>query len=179
MTLLRIEISLTLPSGANLREHWATKAKRVKAQRNAVILCRHGGAFLPAIAATTRGEALVCLLTRIAPRRLDSDNLAFAFKAIRDQIAEELGVNDGSDAVEWLYAQESGKAAIRVEIHAHTFRSTTARLAQFAPTTPDLNQLAAEPPHPKRHRASCPVCFGDSSSGHAPSCLALAAREGA
>ena len=118
MTLLRVEIPMALPSGANLREHWATKAKRVKAQRNAVVLVRHGGAFLPAIAATTRGEVLVCLMVRVAPRRLDSDNLAYAFKAVRDQIAEELGVNDGSDAVQWLYAQESGKAAIRIAIHA-------------------------------------------------------------
>ncbi len=115
MSLLRVEIPLHIPSVANLREHWSTKAKRTKSQRNAVVLARHGGGFLSAIAAITRGEPLVCTLTRIG-RKLDDDNLASAFKAVRDQVAEELGVDDGSDAVAWRYAQEKGKAGIRIEI---------------------------------------------------------------
>lgn len=114
MILARIEIPMKLPSAGNLHEHWRTRASRVKSQRGAVMLFRRR--FLEAIAATMRGKALVCLLTRIGPRKLDSDNLAFAFKAIRDQIAEELGINDGSDAVEWKYAQAKGPASIRIEI---------------------------------------------------------------
>ncbi len=83
--------------------------------RGAVMLVRNRGNFLTAIAATTRGEPLVCTLTRIG-RKLDDDNLASAFKAVRDQVAAELGVDDGSDAVAWRYAQERGPAGIRIEI---------------------------------------------------------------
>ena len=39
MTLLRIEIPMLLPSGANLREHWRVRAKRVAAQRGYVKAC--------------------------------------------------------------------------------------------------------------------------------------------
>jgi len=51
--------------------------------------------------------ALPCIvrLIRIGPRRLDDDNLASGFKGIRDQIARELGVDDGSDLVRFEYDQ--------------------------------------------------------------------------
>ena len=40
------------------------------------------------------GAALVVTLTRVSPRALDSDNLAYAFKAVRDEVAAYFGVND-------------------------------------------------------------------------------------
>jgi len=58
-------------------------------------------------------------LTRIALRVLDTDNLASGLKAVRDGVADALGVNDGSSRIEWRYAQERGKPgeyAVRVEI---------------------------------------------------------------
>jgi hypothetical protein len=42
-------------------------------------------------------------LTRFATRKLDDDNLAAAFKAFRDGIADALGINDGGSAVTWRY----------------------------------------------------------------------------
>ncbi len=124
-TLLTVEIPMALPSVANLREHWATKAKRVKKQRDVVklalkILRPHGlviGHVVEAIAAATRGEQLIVTLTRIG-RKLDSDNLASAFKAVRDQVAAELGIDDGSDAIGWHYVQAKGPAGIRIEVSA-------------------------------------------------------------
>lgn len=58
---------------------------------------------------------------RIAPRPLDEgDNLPSAFKAMRDELAKRLGVNDDRKApVTWLYAQERGAPktyAVRVEM---------------------------------------------------------------
>lgn len=44
-------------------------------------------------------------LTRIAPRALDDDNLAYAFKGVRDSIAKCLGVDDRDPRVSWDYAQ--------------------------------------------------------------------------
>ncbi len=48
-------------------------------------------------------------LTRIAPRRLDSDNLAFAFKGVRDGIAAVLGVDDGGGGPVWIYDQRKAR----------------------------------------------------------------------
>ena len=45
-------------------------------------------------------------LTRLAPRKLDSDNLAGSMKAVRDGIAEALEINDGDEsAAVWEYGQ--------------------------------------------------------------------------
>jgi len=52
---------------------------------------------------------VVVHLVRAAPRRLDSDNLARAFKAVRDQVAAQLGLaSDADPRVAWLYEQERG-----------------------------------------------------------------------
>ena len=48
-------------------------------------------------------------LTRIAPRRLDDDNLASGFKATRDGVADWLGIDDGAKRLEWRYAQRKGR----------------------------------------------------------------------
>ncbi len=118
--LLWVEIPMRLPSTANLREHWSAKAKRAKAQRQAVALAlkshnlRQG--VLDGIAEQTRGGQLLVRFTRISPRKLDSDNLAIAFKHCRDQVAEHFGTDDGSDQWDWAYAQEPGHPAIRIEV---------------------------------------------------------------
>lgn len=91
--------SATLPlrivSVANCREHWAVKAKRTKAHR------------LAALALSVSGFPLPCVvwLTRLAPRKLDDDNLVAAFKALRDGIADRLGVADNDERVTFRYAQ--------------------------------------------------------------------------
>ena len=56
-------------------------------------------------------------LTRLAPRRLDSDNLAGSCKHIRDGIADWFGVDDGDARYQWAYAQEKSKEyGVRVTI---------------------------------------------------------------
>lgn len=93
-------ISITLPlkieSVSNKREHWAVKAKRTKAHRMAAIHIKK--------------HPIPCVVTmiRIAPRKLDTDNLQSAFKALRDGIADRLGVKDNDHRVRWDYAQEQG-----------------------------------------------------------------------
>lgn len=95
-------------SEANGRDHWGTKRRRVKKQRQDVaLLVRHHN--LPC----------VVTLTRVAPRVLDDDNLRSALKAIRDGIADRLGVSDRDPLVRWDYAQAKGKVreyAVRIEI---------------------------------------------------------------
>lgn len=90
--------------------HWSVVAKRRKVERFAtrVAMCMateaHRG---EAFAAMANAKAWIITLTRIAPSRgLDSDALPASMKAIRDQIATELGFLDDSDPrLTWRYEQ--------------------------------------------------------------------------
>lgn len=95
---------LKIVSEANCRDHWRVKAKRVKAHR----ITAHS-MLRVAFGASGWAAPLVITLTRIGPRDLDTDNLAGGFKAVRDGIADWLGINDGDKAVTWNYTQERGK----------------------------------------------------------------------
>ena len=117
-----ITIPMELPSAANLREHWAAKAKRVKAQRTKVqwALAYRDREMLELHAALARGQLLDVAFVRVAPRALDDDNLASAFKAIRDELAKQLGTHDGPKGpLRFRYSQEHaapGVAMVRVSV---------------------------------------------------------------
>ena len=111
MITIAVQLKKPLPSMANERLHWAMKAARVKQQRQQAALYLQVCAG-PRIASLARLVArqpvtLRCVLTRVAPRKLDGDNLQHAFKAIRDEVAKTLGLDDGSPRWTWLYAQQS------------------------------------------------------------------------
>lgn len=108
MTPFTTTIPLRLESLLNMRLGFRKKAKLVKE-------LRAWGVVVPL------GMPVPCtvLLTRIAPRKLDDDNLQGAFKPLRDGIADRLRVNDGGAQVSWLYSQESGRPreyAVRITI---------------------------------------------------------------
>lgn len=98
----------------------SAKSRRVKKQR--------GLAQLMVNAQTTRAqrEALSqgcsCRLVRVAPRLLwdVSESCPSALAAVRDGVADALGVDDRDMAtgglVAWSYAQEKGPYGIRVEL---------------------------------------------------------------
>ena len=98
---MTITIPIRLVSVANVREHWAKRAARAKEHRAlANLFCRlERPTPLPV---TVR-------IARISPRPLDDDNLRSACKALRDGIADALGVDDRSPLVTWEYEQERGK----------------------------------------------------------------------
>ncbi|MDP1543175.1 MAG: hypothetical protein Q8L99_08500 [Polycyclovorans sp.] len=99
-------LPLRIQSAANLREHWAVRSKRVKSERLAALAL-----------SITLPLPVVVTLTRIAPRPLDDDNMIGGFKALRDGIADRLGVADNDPRVKWTYGQERGKRyAVRVEV---------------------------------------------------------------
>lgn len=113
--LLKLEAPIRVVSEANAHEHWRARQKRAKQQRGLLPV------LLRAKLSPPPAAPLVVELTRIAPRDLDSDNLAGSFKHVRDGIADWLGINDRSPLVTWSYAQERGPAksySIRVEIAA-------------------------------------------------------------
>lgn len=120
---IRLFLPIRIVSEANRREHWAAKAKRAKAHRNA--------AHLALKAELQKHEPLiwpvVVTLTRVSPRKLDGDNLQSGFKAVRDGVADALGLNDGSDSVQWRYewlkSVEPRKHHIAIAIEDRSGRS--------------------------------------------------------
>ena len=96
-------------SGLNAREHWHARASRVRRERG------HTGWMLKG--AETPPVPCSVRLTRFAPSNgLDDDNLAGSLKAVRDQIAEWLGVDDKRrDLVRYVYAQERGVWGVGIE----------------------------------------------------------------
>jgi hypothetical protein len=115
---LLINLAIALPirteSELNRRDHWAAAAARKKAQQREVEI------GLKRLFSVFRVE-LPCVvrLTRIGAEILDDDNLASAFKAIRDQIAKLIKVDDGSDMVRWQYDQVADRRfgyGVKIEI---------------------------------------------------------------
>lgn len=53
------------------------------------------------------GKAPVVLVTliRLGPRRIDTGNLETGFKAIQDEIAASLQIDDADSRIEWEYGQ--------------------------------------------------------------------------
>ncbi len=114
-------------SEANVRSHWAAKAKRAKALRELThaVLCAYSKPELP----------VTVTLTRIAPRGMDDDNLGRAFKAVRDTVASWLlphnrgnqsatWADDDDPRISWRYDQRKGKVRqhaveIRIETEAN------------------------------------------------------------
>jgi hypothetical protein len=115
----------SVPSASNLREHWAARTRRVKKQREqACLMSRFNISWEYAVWLMAWGGTIT--LTRCAPRKLDSDNLAGSCKAIRDGIASGLGVNDGDERIMWVYAQEKcqdGDQLVKVSIEVANQRS--------------------------------------------------------
>ena len=107
--LFEASISLVTPSVANLREHFAQKAKRASAHRKA-------GYLLTAKLGPLNGRRLLVVLTRSAPRAVDDDNLASLLKNLRDGVADRLGIDDRDEAVVWHVQQEKGSPRVRVSV---------------------------------------------------------------
>lgn len=111
-------ISVLLPirteSEANVRECWQSKHRRAKNQRGIARMM-----LVASCRGISRSARIYVTLTRIGVRKLDSDNLARSFKAVRDGIADAIGIDDGSDRIGFHYRQERGRPkeyAVRVEI---------------------------------------------------------------
>ena len=106
MTAFRIP--LRTGRGLNAREHHQVRAKRVRAERKAVAWMLRG---------TPPPAPLIVTMTRIAPSAgLDDDNLISSCKAIRDEIAKWLGVDDKHPSVKYVCQQRRGPWAVGIQI---------------------------------------------------------------
>ncbi len=104
-----ISVPIRTVPGMNVREHWRARAARVQSERINTSLMLEGHTKPP--------TPLTVRLTRIAPSNgLDSDNLAGSMKAIRDEVAAWLGVDDKHEnVVRYVYAQRRGQWAVEIE----------------------------------------------------------------
>ena len=114
---LTARAEMRLPSLANMRKHWRAMLGIRKAQRaTGVLLARKAFGPFSAPGFGAHGTFLIAVtLTRVGARKLDSDNLASAFKHVRDGVAEYVGVDDGDERWTWNYAQRSGSKVYAVE----------------------------------------------------------------
>lgn len=115
--LVSISLPLRIASVANARfNRWDT-ARSAKAHRT--IARAKVADALRRVRGITADDRVAVRLTRIAPSKLDDDNLSSGFKSTRDGVADALGIDDGSARVRWTYAQERGGVkvyAARVEV---------------------------------------------------------------
>ncbi len=116
---ISFKLPLRLVSEMNFKEHWTKKYRRAKYQKKAVSLMLNSN---------RKKILLPCkvVLTRVAPRKFDSDNLQAAFKSIRDEIASHLipglkpGRADDDGRIEWFYEQKKGETkehSVLIDIH--------------------------------------------------------------
>lgn len=101
-------LPLRLVSESNQREHWTTRHRRRKAQRETTYYwLRHWMPIPPPL-------PLTITLTRVAPRMFDSDGLVSSVKACQDACADWLcgAYGKGQDrqvGLTWIYRQRRGE----------------------------------------------------------------------
>jgi crossover junction endodeoxyribonuclease RusA len=118
--IVGVRLPLRLVSLTNQREHWAKRSRRAKEQRTIAAL-----ALRRWVAGREMDLPLEIAVLRIAPRRLDSDNLQSACKHVRDGIADALGIDDGDARLTWHYGQASHGPEYAVSIEV-AYRGTPA-----------------------------------------------------
>lgn len=114
--ILSVEVPIELPSRSNDHRSntWHARKKLVARQRQLVGLWlrQHAHPGLP----------VTVVMTRLAARKVDQDNLRGALKAVQDEIAAWLGVDDRDERVRFLHEQgpapKSSGQAVRIDVHA-------------------------------------------------------------
>lgn len=97
--------------------HWRERLKRKHAQQREVMV-----ELSNAMMGRKFELPVLVTLTRLGHKRIDPGNLEVSFKAVQDQVAASLGVDDGDeDKIDWKYRQEPigvRQYSIRIEIQS-------------------------------------------------------------
>jgi hypothetical protein len=126
--VLEFWVPLRLGRGENNREVRGQRIGRIQAERQAVQLCwpkmlalRAPRSMLEAVRVFIPVPSpCTVTFTRVAPGRgLDpEENLPGSCKAVKDEVAAVLGVDDRDPRVAWKYEQERGDWGVRIRIEA-------------------------------------------------------------
>lgn len=103
MRRVSVYLPIRIQSVANLREHWRVRHRRGHQERLVV------AAKLKPLLASPVSPPIKVTITRVAPRLLDTDNAWSGCKAIRDEVARLLQIDDGAKGALWDVQQEKGK----------------------------------------------------------------------
>lgn len=96
---------------------------------------------------------MVVRIVRVAPNRLDGDNLEASLKRVRDGVAKAIGIDDRSPTVEYVADDERGAVreyAVRFEVYPQVELCTGVRefaqsLPAEAPRSPRLSPNVVQP----------------------------------
>jgi hypothetical protein len=119
-------------SEANQRDHWRKAHTRHALQR---LIAKASTIKALAECQIKPAMPIVVLLVLHSPYRLDSDNLAGAFKHVRDGITDGIQAalpnppKDDSDRIEWAYIQRSESRSIGYEAVLFNFDERAANHA--------------------------------------------------
>lgn len=107
----------TSSTNTKLRLHWRALRRASKKERDVVRLVL---AARFDVAKLRAALPVVVVLERRSPGILDGDNLQGALKAVRDEVAAFLGVDDGGDSVTWSYRQQrTSQYGVHISIEEH------------------------------------------------------------
>ena len=120
---LVIHVPVKLVSSANLREHYRVRAARVKEERMMVAEAFSDEKAQQFASAWhgANGVQFTIHMIRVAPRPIKDtfENLPIAFKGIKDEIAKQLGIDDGDEAAaQWSCGQSKGAYGLDISIIA-------------------------------------------------------------
>jgi hypothetical protein len=112
MSDLDVTIPIRTSAWTNTRGHWRANHERKTREKTVTAWALRGAGRLPPLPAHV-------VITRLAPRLLDDDNLPSATKYMRDEIARAYDVDDSPRSpLTWEYRQERSKTyAVRIQIN--------------------------------------------------------------
>jgi hypothetical protein len=112
-----LTLACRVVSEANRRDHWTVKRRRAEVQRFALAKALDRSPVV--INAHQWHRALPFVVTWVhVGRVMDSDNLAISFKALRDEWARLLIVDDGDPRIDWRYDQRAGSPGVELRIES-------------------------------------------------------------
>lgn len=111
---MRITIPVRVDSTLNQRKHPFARSRMARDQRQTACLHVANAIF----GHTLPAKPWTIWITRHGKKELDFDNLAGALKAVRDGIADALGLKSDKESptLSWKYGQAKGEYMVEVEI---------------------------------------------------------------
>lgn len=97
-------------------EHWGAKSRRVNAEKTVIALAFPRWA--KGVMKAGKWERCIVHFIRFGPRRMDDDGCTASLKGVRDEVAKQLGIDDGDERIAWTYEQQTSKdyaVAVQVE----------------------------------------------------------------
>lgn len=113
--LLAVTLPGHLTSWSNSRGSWQARHRWAQRWRMPAKAMARGALVSGVLSALERGQLEVTLV-RVAARALDDDNLRGALKAVRDGVADALGIDDRDPRVTWSYRQDRGPSGAIIEM---------------------------------------------------------------